>query len=557
MEDYLSFSSSDFHWLRPEYLWLMILWILLAIVQIWAQRDPALWSKVISKKLRPYVVTPSRKMALLFPVIWFFVVVSLVTLAAAGPSWKLVEKPGVVSNARLLICLDLSRSMDISDLKPSRAERALLKIKDLVNQPLGVPVGLMAYAETPHWVLPFTSDYSLITYTSEVLSPKIMPIQGSNVNRALHMADSIMKPLKAPSTLLWITDQLSSEDVIYLQKFVKKGPHTLEILTVATPKGGKLFNGQNHAPDPNSLAQLKRTPGVTINSFTLDHSDVEAIAQRVFDTKDFVQEPESTENQWEDGGYLLLFLAALLFLLFFRKGMVITWAFLPLLLVSCNVEDPRAEWWFSSDYIASEAYAIGDYQRVLAYANDPELRASAYYKLGDYEAAAALYEGDTTQAGKKNLSLALMAMGDYKGAQEIISGLEGSDQKLLNAALAQYTRTFGVDSITQGSKAPKLGGGDEPLETRRAKSDDEELSSDTEVDELPQDGKRVTDEVESGIRKVEEMDFPPEQSEKAQAMDAKNILMKKSLADPSDFLRKRFRYQQKRDFPNAKSKKPW
>ncbi len=553
------FSWENFHWLRPKILWITIVWLVLGLWQLWAQADPKLWKDRIPKSLQPYVITPSKKAAVIFPVFWFVLTASLFTLAAAGPTWKKVEKPGVVSNARLLINLDLSRSMDVSDLQPHRYERALLKIRDLMDQPLGVPVGLMAYAETPHWVLPFTTDYSLITYTSEVLSPKIMPVQGSNGQRALAMADSILQSAEAPSTLLWITDGVESEDLGFLKQFISSTQHTLELLIVATPKGGKLFNGQVHAPDFAALEILAQSPRIHLNRLTLDESDVSAIAQRVFATRNFVNSPEESEDQWEDAGYALIFVLALFFLVFFRKGMVITWGLLPLFLWGCNVDGPRADWWYEPDYIASQAYAEGDYERTLEYAQDPQLRASAYFKLGDYEAAASLYEDDSSATGRQNLSLALMALGDFDAANEVIATLDSSQQNLMKSAMTKFPMTFGIDSITKGSKAPDLEKKDgEPLEERRAKGEDEELTSDTEVDELPQDGKRVTDEIETGMRKAEEMDFPPEgEQQDAKPMDAKNILMKKSVADPSDFLRKRYRYQQKRDFPKAKSKKPW
>ena len=89
------------------------------------------------------------------------------------------------------------------------------------------------------------------------------------------------------------------------------------------------------------------------------------------------------------------------------------------------------------------------------------------------------------------------------------------------------------------------------METQ-AKGEDEELTSDTEVDELPETGDRVTDIQETGIRKAEELERPPEDYDAGTQQDAQQVLLRKASADPSEFLRRRFRLQRERLFSDVK-----
>ena len=96
------------------------------------------------------------------------------------------------------------------------------------------------------------------------------------------------------------------------------------------------------------------------------------------------------------------------------------------------------------------------------------------------------------------------------------------------------------------------------LNEREAKGEDEELTSDTEVQELPKDGDRITDEVESGMRKAEEMERPPEDFQPQQGEAAQNVLLREISADPSEFLKRRFQYQYEKYYKDSqKPEKPW
>ena len=74
---------------------------------------------------------------LLWSVVW-----ACLTLALAGPRWNFREMETFSRDQSLVILLDLSESMNATDIKPSRLVRAKQKIEDLINLSKGVKIGL-------------------------------------------------------------------------------------------------------------------------------------------------------------------------------------------------------------------------------------------------------------------------------------------------------------------------------------------------------------------------------------------------------------------------------
>ena len=122
---------------------------------------------------------------------------------------------------------------------------------------------------------------------------------------------------------------------------------------------------------------------------------------------------------------------------------------------------------------------------------------------------------------------------------------------------------YGVKSIDKKTHdkqiASKKNHKDDPLKEHKAQSDDEELSSDTRVKNLPTFGNRTTDEVATKIRTAKESKSP----DKNQPADktnqlASNILLRRAAADPGEFLHKRFLLQERLYYRHVKkSRTPW
>ncbi|MEH0157114.1 VWA domain-containing protein [Limibacter armeniacum] len=553
----------EFHFIRKEWLWAMIPLLFLTVLTFFSFRERNRWQHLIAASLRPYMIRKGNRFASLGPLLTFLLGGILMVLALAGPSWQKKKVPGAKTEAVLLIGLDLSSSMLVDDLQPNRLERAKFKIQDLLDENPVARTGLFAFAGTSHTVVPFTSDYSIVKHYIETLEPRIMPVQGRNFEILMQVVDTLMQDLEAPSTLLLLTDELSADESSQLQDFVGNTPHSVDILLMATANGGKvpgLGRGKTVVakPDMEVINGLSGNEKIRLHQLTLDSTDVRQIAKRVRKNLTF-QQSDKEQEEWEDMGLWFLVPVLLIVLFWFRRGWVLQ-SLLPILFIlgGCSAESPQADWWYTADYQGQLLYQEGKFEEAAEKFEDLSHQAAAYYKAGNYEAAAALYAMDSSANGDYNRGLALAKLGRYNEAMEAFDQAEEKDPALSQAATSKQQlekAMIQMDSIArfdQKKGAKKEGS----LKERKPESPDEELTSDTQTDELPKDGERATDEQETGIRKVKEMeDQDMVKDIEAEPSGGQQLLIQKAPADPAGFLQKRFRLQQKRYFKDVKQPK--
>jgi Ca-activated chloride channel family protein len=530
LEHIVSFNWENFHWISSTWLWVLIpIWIVgLGIVLL--DKEQNKWQHYIADHLKSQVIQKGESWKNQLPLLLFLILTSGLIVALAQPTWEQEKSPSMNISSQAIIAMEVSPSMLEDDLEPNRLERAKLKVNDLLESNPEVKVGLHVFGGSPHIVLPPTADYHLIAHHTKSFKTTMMPVEGDDLAQYFDLiADTVFQQYESPSTLVLITDSWTSESELLVNQFVSSSIHQVKVLLVAA--------GHNVISTSNERIELI--------PITLDTTDVAHIAHELSASKTFLKDGKEVKDQWVDMGWLLLIPIALIALLFFRKGFTVLPVGIMLMSVlsSCSYDSPIAPYLYDQNTLAEAYYQAGRFEEVLTFSSDPELRAAAYYQLGDYESAAQLYQLDSAQNGSYNFALALTNMGYYDSALAI-----------LKAAGVDSSQFMLVENYIDSNRIVVLGEGDAkenqktdgPLEERRAKGKDEELSSDTETDELPKSGKRVTDEVESEVHKAKEMEFPPEETEQGQEMEPKNILLQKSSSDPSEFLRKRFKLQYKR-----------
>ncbi|MFV0589954.1 MAG: vWA domain-containing protein [Draconibacterium sp.] len=574
IKDIANFNAAQFHFLRPEWFWAFTPVAVIIVLIIFTAREDKKWKKVIAPALQPFMFTKEKQSALTYPLIAFSLISSITILSITGPTWSKEEVPGAKSEAVLMIAVDCSLSMMAEDIQPNRLERAKFKIRDLLDANPGSKVSLFAYSGTAHTVVPICSDYRIVTQHLESLAPGIMPVQGTNLGMLLEMADSVLNRVEAPSTLLLVTDAIDATQAQLLKDFVQDSKNSIEILAMATQQGAQI--PQNAAKDPISDArgnlvisrlepsivfELQKTDGINVNTLTLDNSDMELIANNVRKNLSYQADDEQSEEQWKDMGFLLLIMLVILMPFWFRKGWMIRYAWIPIVLTmtSCSDSQKWENLWYTKDYQGQKLYNEQDFEDAGNTFESPVRRGVAYYKAGNFDAAAQAFAQDSSATSLFNLGLAYTQLGRYDEALQAIelAAEKDPDNEQFKQAINETHKTIGiVDSLRNEGGPIQLAEEEEQeqgeLNERKAASKDEELSSDTEVDELPKEGDRVTDEVETDMRKAEELEEVPEDFEAGKGENPQNILLREISADPGEFLRRRFLYQHKKYHPDIK-----
>ncbi|PSJ60479.1 VWA domain-containing protein [Kumtagia ephedrae] len=405
---------ADFHFLRPW--WLLAL--VAAVVLPWLlgrQTDVrARWRGMIASGLLDHLVITRQATRKLRPVHLTAAAIALGAIAAAGPTWERERPPFVEDTAPLAIAIDLSPTMDATDISPSRLERAKLKIQDLLDRRKGARTTVFAYAGSAHMVLPLTDDAALIkTYTAS-LATRLMPVPGKDTARALQAAEAGLANEEAPGTILFLTDGVEQAALDAFSGY--RGRHDLMVLGIGTAEGGPVRIGEGAyltdsagarvfaKLDVEGLKELQRQSSVQVATVTTDDTDVDWIVRRIQTA--FQQKAAEGATRWRDMGWWLTIPIAVLGALWFRRGWSVQWtgvllaAMLLALPDRADAADRRlADMWLTPDQQGRLAFERGDFAGAAERFRDPAWRGIALYRAGKFgEALDAFAQSDTAEA---------------------------------------------------------------------------------------------------------------------------------------------------------------
>jgi len=245
-------------------------------------------------------------------------------LALAGPSWQMQASPFSEDQAAMFIIVKVTPDMLARDIQPSRLQRSVLKIQDLLALKEDVRTGLIAYAGSAHLVLPLTTDAGVINSFAAALEPAAMPVEGDEPAAAIALANQRLKDAAVPGSIVLITDAIDPSQIAELGKIRAQGGVEVHILAMAA--GAEVIPPPGSYPakalDLDSLREAARAMGGTVTAVTADKHDVESLSARI--ERSISQAPATEGRQWQDAGYYLLPLLVLIMLSFFRRGGSVT-----------------------------------------------------------------------------------------------------------------------------------------------------------------------------------------------------------------------------------------
>jgi Ca-activated chloride channel family protein len=307
---------AEFHFLRPHMLWLLIPVGLILIAQLHQQDLRTRWLKVMAPALLDALLINRAGESKSRPVYLFACTAALGIFALAGPAWQREQSPFTEDLASLVIVLKVTTSMEAEDLQPMRIERSVHKIRDLLELRSGARTALISYAGSAHLVMPLTSDATIIESFAAELSPELMPLEGNNVEAALSLAGRVLEESGQPGSVLLITDDLDPAQMRLIKEQRVRGAAAPVILGA--------LDLQRSPGEAERLTQGASALGSEIEFISPDDADVRAIIGQLESHLNPASNPDNAER-WRDAGYLITPLLALLTLVWFRRGWLMSW----------------------------------------------------------------------------------------------------------------------------------------------------------------------------------------------------------------------------------------
>jgi len=381
---------AEFHFIRPYWLLAMLPTIVIVGLMLRNKLSHGNWSAVCDAELLPYLLQEKAVNKSRGPLTVGAMAAFLAIVALEGPTWQRVPSPVFRNESALVIALDLSRSMDATDIKPSRLIRARYKIADILKQRKDGQTALLVYSGDAFTVTPLTDDTETIDSQLTALTTDIMPSEGNNAGIVLEKAVDLFKQAGLQNgQILLVTDSVDADKT---QSAVKAlGNYSLSILGVGTadggpvtlPEGDFLKDGQGSIVIPKlnagDLAKLARLGNGVYQTISANDADIQALLAAV----DQPEQQQGKENknllldQWEDKGPWLLLLVLPLAALSFRKGLLCVALVLLLPLPKNSYAFEWHDLWQNKDQQAEQAYKNNQFEQAAKLFENPDWKAAA------------------------------------------------------------------------------------------------------------------------------------------------------------------------------------
>ena len=414
---------TQFHFMRPEWLVLIIPAIIftgMMLRQILRSGD---WSKYIDPALQSYMLDdiPGKKSTAVSGVLAIAWIITI--FALAGPSFEKKAVPVVTNPDALVILLDMSLSMGAQDVAPSRAVRAVRKATDIVRGREDGVTAVVAYAGDAHTVVPFTDDSATVEHLITSLSPEIMPKLGSRPDKAISNALKLMRDAGiSEANILLLTDGIQEKDVSRISPLLSPNV-SLSLIAIGTNEGapiptgdqGFLKDGSGNIVLPRlntrPMQSLYEATGSRWRSLTYNDSDWQGLTSAP-DYSRAKAEQEQMLQTWIDSGFWLIFLILPVALFSFRRGVVFTVLLIPFLMTP---EPVMAGMWETDDQQAAKELKR-DPAAAAELFTDKAWRGTALYRAGKYDEAADAFNTLKSADAAFNRGNSLAMAGDLVGA---------------------------------------------------------------------------------------------------------------------------------------------
>ena len=577
----------QFHFLRPA--WLLLLVPLAMVIWLLLQRrfESGSWRGVIDERLLPFLLSAGgqqRREGMR----WIPAAVALMAIIAlAGPTWEKLPQPVYYKETALVIALDMSRSMDATDIKPSRLARARHKIADILNLRNEGQTALVVYAADAFAVTPLTSDVDTILALLPDLETGLMPAQGTRADRALGLALELFENSGiARGDVVLVSDGLSDLELSRVEALLDARPgQRVSVLVIGTAEGGPipLKNGgflkdREGAIVISSLQEdnLRRVAQVgdgvyaTLSADDIDINTLAYMMETSIDEREARLSDRSTDL-WRELGPLLVLIALPFAALAFRRGLI--WLF-PLCILAVPPDAQALDWqgwWQNDDQRASRLFEQGEHAAAAELFDHPDWKASSNYRAGDYASALDTWEQTDGETAAYNRANALAKLGRFDDAlaayDELLQQYPAHEDARYNKqAIEEWLKQQqpeqqqdeqqgGQQQQQQGDQQQSGQGESQPGETEQSAQAGEAQPQSGEQEETLQQAQQqpAPEEVQQQQSKAEEragdQDAQAAENEMLADLDqqmseqAAEQWLRKIPDDPGGLLRRKFIYQ--------------
>ena len=249
---------------EPGWLVLLILLPLLAIGAVLVFRlRKRQWDAFAAPRLRNVLIRRGSSIPRWLSLAFLLAACACLIGALSRPQGDDGVRTEKALGRNVLIALDLSRSMRVTDVKPDRLAQAKIIIYELLEALPNDRVGIVGFAGKAHLFAPLTVDHAAVRETVEQIDENWTSVGGSNLSEALSLSIQTLKETgQSNNTLVILSDGEENEGDIdtMIAEAERDGVYIFSV-GVGTEDGGFVPNANypdNRMLDGNGQPILSR-----------------------------------------------------------------------------------------------------------------------------------------------------------------------------------------------------------------------------------------------------------------------------------------------------------
>lgn len=216
------------------------------------------------------------------------IALGFIIFSLARPQWDFQERDLSTGGMDIIFAIDVSRSMEATDIAPSRLLRSILQVSAFVDQLKTDRIGLIAFAGAATIECPLTDDHEAFKMVLSSLDTNSAARPGTDIARALDLALTAFNAAAAEGVLILISDgeDLSGSAVAKARELGNKGIR-IYTMGVGSESGAQIRNPYTNEEristlDKATLEQIAQVSGAEFYRITPSAAEISLMLSRIY-----------------------------------------------------------------------------------------------------------------------------------------------------------------------------------------------------------------------------------------------------------------------------------
>lgn len=221
-------------WVIQQPLWIVA--ALLLLLASWVLKQTSTrsdWDRVIAEPVFAYLGGRAQNR-----LSWNIALLTaaLVALSLCKPVLRQSDDDTWRHSIGWVVLADVSRSMTLSDVVPSRLSAMRLAMSELSRQAGARPISLILFSGDAFLVAPPAFDLSVYNEHAALLEHGVLPTEGSNLARALSLATAVVQDSEFIQARLFVLGDSGgiSKSSLAAARYLADAGHRLDVLVFGT-----------------------------------------------------------------------------------------------------------------------------------------------------------------------------------------------------------------------------------------------------------------------------------------------------------------------------------